>query len=93
MAIYGDGKHNENMEYNAPRFQVTDRVVYKTIQWTVETEHDTYRVQCQENDFDETWLIEGDEEGTIDDGSELGQQIIDVCTDYEVFDVDNNNEE
>ena len=90
MAIYGDDKHNENMEYNAPRFKVTDRVVYKTIHWTVETEHDAYNVQCQENDFDETWYISSDGEGSIDNDSELGQQIIDVCTDYEVFDADKN---
>lgn len=72
--------------------KVTDRVVYKTIHWTVETEHDTYHVQCQENDFDETWYISSDEEGSIDSDSELGQQIIDVCTDYEVFDADNDKE-
>lgn len=66
--------------------QVTDRVLYKTIHWTVETENDTYNVQCQENDFDETWHISSDENGDIDINSDLGQQIIDVCTDYEVID-------
>jgi len=61
-------------------------LIYKTIHWTVETENDTYRVRCQEGDWDETWYIDSDENGDIDINSDLGQQIIDVCTDYEVID-------
>jgi hypothetical protein len=88
MAIYGDGKHNENMEYTAPKFTVTDKVVYRTTHWVVETYEDTYRVQCQEGDISDTWFIESDLEGFIDNESELGQEIIKVCEDYEEFDMD-----
>ncbi len=88
MAIYGDGKHNENMEYTAPKFTVTDKVVYRTTHWVVETYEDTYRVQCQEGDISDTWFIESDLEGFIDNESELGQEIIKVCEDFEEFDMD-----
>jgi len=88
MAIYGDGKHNENMEYNAPKFTVTDKVVYRTTHWVVETYEDTYRVQCQEGDISNVWFIESDLEGFIDNESELGQEIIKVCEDFEEFDMD-----
>ena len=88
MAIYGDGKHNENMEYTAPKFTVTDKVVYRTTHWVVETYEDTYRVQCQEGDISNVWFIESDLEGFIDNESELGQEIIKVCEDFEEFDMD-----
>jgi len=88
MAIYGDGKHNENMEYNAPKFVVTDKTVYRTTHWRVETDNDTYFVQCQEDDISDTWFIESDLEGFIDNESELGQEIIKVCEDFEEFDMD-----
>jgi hypothetical protein len=52
----------------------------------VETEDNTYRVICQEGEFDETWYIDSDNDGNIDIDSDLGKKIIDVCTDYEVID-------
>jgi len=88
MAIYGDGKHNENMEYTAPKFAVTDKAVYRTTHWRVETHEDTYYVQCQEGDISDTWFIENDEEGSVNIESELGQEIKQVCEDYEDFDMD-----
>lgn len=88
MAIYGDGKHNENMEYSAPTFKVTDKAVYRTTQWVVETYEDTYRVQCQEGDTSDIWFIESDLEGSVNIESELGQEIKQVCEDYEDFDMD-----
>jgi len=88
MAIYGDGKHNENMEYIAPKFEVTDKTVYHTTHWRVETENDTYFVQCQEGDLGETWYIESDEDGPMDTGTELGRELIATCETYEEFDMD-----
>ena len=88
MAIYGDGKHNENMEYTAPKFAVTDKAVYRTTHWRVETNGDTYYVQCQEGDISNTWLIESDNAGYVDVESELGQEIIKVCEDYEDWGMD-----
>jgi hypothetical protein len=60
-------------------YQITDRVVYKTTNWTIESENDTYYVQCQENDFDNSWYIHSENEGDIDTHSELGQQLIEMC--------------
>jgi hypothetical protein len=57
-------------------YQITDRVVYRTTNWTIESESDTYHVQCQENDFDDTWYINN---GEVDIHSELGQQLIELC--------------
>jgi len=90
MAIYGDGKHNENMEYNTSKYVVTDKTVYRTTHWCVETENDTYFVQCQEGDLDmlgvchdEIWYIESDEKGPIDKETELGHELITTCETYE----------
>ena len=57
MAIYGDGKHNENMEHKPLQYVVTDKTVYRTTHWRVETDNDTYFVQCQEGDISDTWFI------------------------------------
>jgi hypothetical protein len=68
--------------------KVTDKIVYCTTHWVVETYEDTYRVQCQEGDISNVWFIESDLEGFIDNESELGQEIIKVCEDFEEFDMD-----
>lgn len=60
-------------------YQITDRVVYRTTSWTIESENCTYYVQCQENDFDNSWYIRSEEDGDIDTHSELGQQLIEMC--------------
>ena len=66
--------------------QVTDRVLYKTIYWMVETKDNTYNVICQGGEFDETWYINSDKNENIDINSDLGRELIDVCMDYEVID-------
>lgn len=58
---------------------ITDRAVYKTIHWSIETEDDTYYVQCQEDDIYDTWYISSDKEGSIDNNSELGQKLRSIC--------------
>jgi len=93
MAIYDDGKHNENMEWIAPKFEVTDKAVYHTTHWCVETEKDTYYVQCQEVDLtyhsgEDVWFIESDEGGPIDTGTELGRKLIEVCREYKEEEID-----
>ena len=88
MAIYGDGKHNENMEHKPLKFVVTDKTIYRTTHWRVETDDDTYFVQCQEGDISDTWFIESDNAGYVDVESELGEEIKQVCEDYEEFDMD-----
>ena len=91
MAIYGDGKHNENMEYNGPKYVVTDKTVYRTTHWRVECNDDTYFVQCQEGDMYDTWFIESDEEGSIDPESQLGHDLITTCEIYEDWNMDNDD--
>jgi hypothetical protein len=88
MAIYGDGKHNENMEHKPLQYVVTDKTVYRTTHWRVETDNDTYFIQCQEGDISDTWFIESDNAGYVDVESELGEEIKQVCEDYEEFDMD-----
>ena len=71
-------------------YQITDRVVYKTTNWTIESESDTYYVQCQENDFDNSLYIRRENEGDIDTHSELGQQLIEMCeVDWEMDGTEN----
>lgn len=61
------------------KFEITDRVVYRTTNWTIESENDTYYVQCQEEDFGDAWYIRCEENDDIDIHSELGQQLIELC--------------
>ena len=89
MAIYGDGKHNENMEYNAPKFQVVDKTVYRTTYWRVKSENYTYYVRCEEGDMYDTWYIES-KEGNIDTNTELGQELIATCETYEDWKMDSD---
>ena len=72
----------------ALKFVVTDKTVYRTTHWRVETDNDTYYVQCQEGDISDTWFIESDNAGYVDVESELGEEIKQVCEDYEEFDMD-----
>ena len=91
MAIYGDGKHNENMEYNAPKYVVIDKTIYRTTHWRVETDNDTYFVQCQEGDISNVWFIESDDAGYINVESELGQELIATCETYEDWSMDSDD--
>jgi len=79
MAIYGDGKHNENMEHNPPKFQIADKTTYKTIVWTIESEDDTYYVRCIENDIYDDWQVESETDGILDSEDEIAQQLIGMC--------------
>lgn len=63
--------------------KVIDRTVYRTLDWTIESDNDTYHVQCQEDLIQDYWYISSEEEGTIDEKSDLGQLLIGVCESYE----------
>lgn len=63
--------------------KVTDRTVFRTLDWTIESDNDTYHVQCQEDLIQDYWYISSEEEGTIDEKSDLGQLLIGVCESYE----------
>jgi len=71
-------------------YQITDRVIYRTTNWTIESEGDTYYVQCQENDFDNSWCVYDEKNGQIDIHSELGQQLIEMC-EIDYWEIDDNN--
>ena len=59
-------------------FQITDRSIYKTTHWTIESEDNTYYVQCQEGMFDDTWYIHSDE-FDVNIHSDLGVKLIEMC--------------
>jgi len=59
-------------------FQITDKQVYNTTHWTVESEGNTYYVQCQEGMFKDEWYIHSDEYD-ISIYSDLGIQLIEMC--------------
>jgi hypothetical protein len=73
------------------KYQVTDKVIYRTIHWTVEGPDDVYYIQCQEDEIVDFWFITSDNEGTIDAKSELGQELREICETYEDFDMDGND--
>lgn len=79
MAIYGDEKHNENMEHNPPKFQIADKSTYKTIVWTIESEDDTYIVRCIENDIYDDWQVESETDGILDNENEIASLLICMC--------------
>jgi hypothetical protein len=79
MAIYGDGKHNENMEHNSPNFQIADKTTYKTIVWTIESEDETYIVRCIENDIYDEWQVESETDGILDNENEIASLLIYIC--------------
>jgi hypothetical protein len=79
MAIYGDGKHNENMEYNTPKYEITDKVSYMTVHFTVESEDGKeYRVSMAENDFYDDYRVM-DEDGNEISGTELFEELVMLC--------------
>ena len=59
--------------------QITDKTTYRTTVWTIETEKDTYHVTCQEGELYDSWYITSDEEGEIENDTELGYELIQLC--------------
>ena len=75
-------------------WEITDRTVYRTTYWTIETHPedgsgDKYYVQCQEGDMYDTWIVENDGE-VIDNDTELAQELIKRCETYEDWYMDND---
>jgi hypothetical protein len=80
MAIYGDGKHNENMEYNTPKYEITDKVSYMTVHFTVESEDGKeYRVSMAENDFYDDYKIMDEQDNEIEPGTDLYEELVMLC--------------
>ena len=60
-------------------FQITEKAIYKTIVWTIESENDTYFVRCTENVTHDDWMVESENEGTLDEDEEISQKLIGMC--------------
>jgi|LakMenE01Jun11ns_1017448.scaffolds.fasta_scaffold9537319_3 hypothetical protein len=60
-------------------FEITDKQIYRSIHWTVETEEDIYFVQLQEDEITDFWFITSDNSDQIDPTSEMGKQLIELC--------------
>lgn len=60
-------------------FQITDKEVYRTFNWTVETENESYIVVCQEDQLYDMWAIINGNDEKIDNNSEIGKQLIELC--------------
>ena len=80
MAIYGDGKHNENMEYNTPRYKITDKAIYRTVHFTIEREDGReYRVSLAENDFHDEYQVTDENGDVLDNDDPLAELLIELC--------------
>jgi len=65
-------------------WEIIDCAVYKTTHWQIEThpeegEGDIYYVRCEEDDFSNIWYVNSRNEGTIDDDTELFNELIEIC--------------
>jgi hypothetical protein len=60
-------------------FEITDKTVYETTRWIIESEDDTYYVLCQEGDLEDEWIITSDNEDEIHRYSDLGRKLIELC--------------
>ena len=61
------------------KFEITEKTIYKTIVWTIESEGDTYFVRCIENDLYDDWQVESETDGILDNEDEIAQQLICMC--------------
>ena len=81
MAIYNDGKHNENMEYNAPKFEVRDKTIYRNAYFTfVGDNGNVYDANLVEYEIYDTWHIFDNEGNNIEeDDPKLYDELIALC--------------
>lgn len=72
------------------KYEVTDKVVYKTTHWMIEGDDGKeYRIRCIEGDMHDEWIIEeGMDE--IDSDSELGQELIELCETHDDWEGDSD---
>ena len=63
--------------------EIVDKTVFRTVNWIIESDNDTYRIQLQEDLTEDYWYISGEEEGVVNEKSELGQSLIKLCLDSE----------
>jgi len=63
--------------------KVVDKVIFRTINWTIESDNDTYHIQLQEDLTNDSWYLTSDEEGSINKSSDLGQLLIKLCLESE----------
>jgi hypothetical protein len=64
--------------------QVTDKAEYITTIYTIEADHDVYIIRIAQNDWDEDVNIQTENGNEIDIDSELGEELINMCNEYEL---------
>lgn len=80
MAIYGDGKHNENMEHTPSKYEVTDQITYRTVYFTVEADDGkVYNVSLAEDDWNDNWKVMDEDGNEINDDADLYDELIMLC--------------
>lgn len=60
--------------------EITTKSVYRTIIWTVEHNDEEYYVRLVEDDIVDRWFVEGDE-SDVKEGSELWNELVEICCD------------
>ena len=80
MAIYNDGKHNENMEYSESKFEITDKVVYRNAYFTIEGDDGkVYTANLVEWELYDTWHIFDEQDNDIEDDPKLYDALVTLC--------------
>ena len=80
MAIYGDGKHNENMEHTPSKYEVTDQITYRTVYFTVEADDGkVYNVSLAEDDWHDEWKVMDEDSNEITHDTALYGELITLC--------------
>jgi hypothetical protein len=80
MAIYNDGKHNENMEHSESKFKITDKVVYRNAYFTIEGDDGkVYTANLVEWELYDTWHIFDEQDNDIEDDPKLYDALVTLC--------------
>jgi hypothetical protein len=80
MAIYGDSKHNENMEHTPSKYEVIDQVIYRTVYFTVEADNGkVYNVSLAEDDWHDDWKVMDEDSNELNDDTDLFDELVTLC--------------
>lgn len=62
-------------------FEITDKTVYKTTNWIIESDDDVFYITCQEDDLMDEWIIRSKMKDVITsiEYPELMEKLVDMC--------------
>jgi hypothetical protein len=62
-------------------FEITDKTVYKTTNWIIESDDDVFYITCQEDDIMDEWIIRSEMKDVITsiEYPELMEKLVDMC--------------